>query len=66
MAAKNKLPTRFPKVTTRKIVSHYITFAREEHIPMIQLTGTPHHGIALLTAAIGKIYNNSGLMTHGP
>ena len=29
----------------------------------MKLTGTPHHGIAPLTAAIGKIYDDSGPMT---
>jgi hypothetical protein len=29
----------------------------------MKLTGTPHHGIAPLMAAIGKIYDDSGLMT---
>ena len=30
MAAKNRLPIRFPKVTAQKIVNHYITFVRQE------------------------------------
>lgn len=30
MAAKNRLPTKFPKVTRQKIVDHYITFGRQE------------------------------------
>lgn len=29
MAAKNRLPTRLPKVTTRNIVNHYIMLAKE-------------------------------------
>lgn len=62
IAAKNRLPTRFPKVTTREVVSYLITLARNEIcLPIIQLTGTPHHGMAPLMAAIGKIYGGSRL-----